>query len=256
MHSDVRVAAFLQALAIVGICGGIAAFVVGVNPFVTTHFATRPRHPDDLISLRSTADTELTYTRHDNDTPMQRTLRRHVPLITTLLTVVSLVVVIAAVRQLVPEVVLPPLPDSVLHGIPHANAAISALAIGTIGYGWRSIRDGKIERHRQAMGASFLLFLAFLGLYLLRVAIEGPTTFDGPEALKLWVYYPVLGIHMLFAIVCLPLVYYVLLLAATHAPSELGGTAHPRVGRVAASLWLVTFALGIVVYLLLYVLPV
>ncbi|QSG15156.1 DUF420 domain-containing protein [Halapricum desulfuricans] len=187
---------------------------------------------------------------------MQRTFRRHVPLITTLLTVVSLVVVIAAVRQLVPEAVLPPLPDGVLHAIPHANAAISALAIGTIVYGWRSIRDGRIERHRRAMGASFLLFLAFLGLYLLRVAIEGPTTFDGPEALKLWVYYPVLGIHILLAIVCLPLVYYVLLLAATHEPSELGETAHPRVGRVAAGLWLISFALGIVVYLLLYVLPI
>ncbi|QSG06580.1 DUF420 domain-containing protein [Halapricum desulfuricans] len=187
---------------------------------------------------------------------MRATLRRHVLLVTVLLTIVSLFVVVAAVRQLVPEALLPALPETVLSAIPHANALISALAIGTITYGWRSIRDGRLTDHRRAMVASVVLFLSFLGLYLLRVAIEGPTPFDGPQALKLWVYYPVLGIHMLLAIVCLPLVYYVLLLALTHAPSELGETPHPRVGRVAASLWLVSFALGIVVYLLLYALPV
>ncbi|MCU4716982.1 DUF420 domain-containing protein [Halapricum hydrolyticum] len=187
---------------------------------------------------------------------MRETLRRRIPFVTGLLTVVSLVVVVAAVRQLVPETLLPALPEGLLHTIPHVNALISALAIGTITYGWRSIRAGRVRAHRRAMLASFVLFVSFLGLYLLRVAIEGPTTFDGPETLKLWVYYPVLGVHMLLAIVCLPLVYYVLLLAVTHAPSELGDTPHPRVGRVAASLWLLSFALGIVVYLLLYVLPV
>ncbi|MFW6018648.1 MAG: DUF420 domain-containing protein [Halapricum sp.] len=187
---------------------------------------------------------------------MRERLSRRVPLVTGLLTVVSLVFVITAVRQLVPETLLPALPAGVLAVIPHANALISALAIGTITYGWRSIRAGRVRDHQLAMIASVVLFLSFLGLYLLRVAIEGPTPFDGPQTLKLWVYYPVLGIHILLAVVCLPLVYYVLLLALTYAPSELGETLHPRVGRIAASLWLISFALGIVVYLLLYVLPV
>jgi len=35
--------------------------------------------------------------------------------------------------------------------------------------------------------------------------------------------------------------------------SELPHTDHPRAGKVAAGLWLVSFTLGIVVYLMLYV---
>jgi putative membrane protein len=186
---------------------------------------------------------------------MQTTIRRRLPFVTGLLTVVSLVAVVAAVRQAVPAVLLPPVPESILAAIPHVNALLSAIAIGTIAYGWRAIRADRIETHRRAMIASLGLFLSFLALYLLRVAIEGPTSFGGPEWFKLWLYYPVLGVHMVLAIVCLPLVYHVLLLGLTHAPAELSDTAHPRLGRIAASLWLVSFSLGIVVYLILYVLP-
>jgi putative membrane protein len=56
------------------------------------------------------------------------------------------------------------------------------------------------------------------------------------------------------AMVSIPLVYYALLLAGTRPVNEIPATKHAKVGRVAASLWLVSFALGIVVYLLLYVL--
>jgi|GEM_PF-2744976 len=51
VHSDVRVAAFLQALAIVGIYGGLAAFVVGVNPFVTPHVARATTYSGNTIGL-------------------------------------------------------------------------------------------------------------------------------------------------------------------------------------------------------------
>lgn len=186
---------------------------------------------------------------------MQTTIRRRLPWITGLLTVVSLVAVLAAVRQAVPAALLPPVPHSILAAIPHVNALLSATAIVTILAGWRSIRSGDVRRHRRLMITSLGLFLGFLALYLLRVAIEGPTSFGGPEWLKIWIYYPVLGIHMALAIVCLPLVYHALLLGLTHQPAVLSETLHPRLGRIAATLWLVSFALGIVVYLLLYVLP-
>lgn len=184
---------------------------------------------------------------------MQETLRERVELVTGLLTVVSLVLVVAAARQAIPEAVLPGLPAWLLEAIPHVNAGISVLAIGTIVAGIHWIRRGDVRRHRAAMLASFGLFVTFLVLYLSKVAIKGPTTFSGPSAIELYVYYPTLAIHMLLAVLTLPLVYYVLLLAATHDPGELAATNHPRVGRVAAAMWIVSFVLGTVVYLMLYV---
>jgi putative membrane protein len=160
--------------------------------------------------------------------------------------------VFTAVLRVVPASTLPRAPDPVLAAIPHVNAAISVVAFGTIGASWRWIRQGKVARHRAGMLVGVGLFAAFLVLYLYRVALLGPTQFGGPAVVEQFVYYPILAIHILLAVVCIPLLYYVLLLGLTRPTSELSETNHPRVGRVAASLWLTSFALGVVVYLLLY----
>jgi len=179
-------------------------------------------------------------------------VRDRVPALTGLLTVVSLALVFGAVGGFLPAAVLPRV-DPLVAAVPHLNALLSAAAICSIVYGVRAIRNGRVGRHRIAMLTTTALFALFLGLYLYRVSLEGPTTFTGPDALKQFVYLPVLAVHILLAIVCLPLVYYALLLTATHSVAELPDTAHPRVGRLAATLWLVSFSLGIVVYLLLHV---
>ena len=178
--------------------------------------------------------------------------RDHVPLLTALLTVVSLALVFGAVLGAVPESVLPHAPGAVAV-IPHLNAVISLVAILTIVVGWRAIRRGDVRRHRAAMLAAAVLFAAFLVLYLYKVVLEGPAPFPGPEVLYQYVYLPLLAIHILLAVVCIPLLYYVLLVGLTHPVAEIPRTRHPQVGRVAAALWLTSFALGVVVYLLLYV---
>jgi putative membrane protein len=180
-------------------------------------------------------------------------LRDRVREATAVLTVVSLALVFSAALGVVPEGLLPRAPDAVLGAIPPVNALISVVAIGTITAGWRAIRRGNVSRHARLMVSSFALFATFLVLYLYRVALLGPTPFPGPPAVEQFVYLPVLGIHILLAIVCVPLLYYVLLVAATRPTSEVFDSLHPRVGRVAASLWLVSFSLGVVVYAMLYV---
>lgn len=179
-------------------------------------------------------------------------LRTHVPLLTAILSVVALGLVFSAVGGVVPDRLLPR-NESLLAVIPQLNALISATAIVTIAAGWRAIRRGAVERHRAFMLTSFLLFVAFLGLYLYRVSLEGPASFGGPAAIEQFVYLPVLAIHILLAIVCVPLLFYVLLLAATRPVEDIYRTRHRSVGQVAAILWVTSFALGIVVYLLLYV---
>ncbi|WP_049928341.1 DUF420 domain-containing protein [Halopiger goleimassiliensis] len=185
---------------------------------------------------------------------MQVVSRERVVPLTAVLSVVSLAVVFAAAGNRIPSSAVPIAPQWVLDLIPTINAVISAVAIATIAIGWRAIRRGAIDRHRVAMVASFGLFATFLALYLYRlVATGGPDPFPGPEAVALYVYYPVLAVHILLAIVCVPLVYYALLLAFAYPIEELRRTSHARFGRVAASLWLISFSLGIVVYVLLHV---
>ncbi len=181
-------------------------------------------------------------------------VRERVPALTGVLTIVSLALVFGAVGGAIPSALLPRAPDSVLEAIPTVNAVISAAAIVTIVTGIRAIRRGDVARHRRLMVATFGLFVAFLVLYLYRVTLLGPTDFAGPAVVETYVYFPLLAIHILLAIVAIPAVYYTLLLAASYPVAELSRTNHPRAGKVAATLWLISFSLGIVVYAMLYVL--
>lgn len=183
---------------------------------------------------------------------MQFQARDNVPALTGLLTIVSLALVFGAVLRIIPASMLPHV-EPLVAIVPHVNAVISLVAIGTICAGWYFIRQGEIKKHRRAMVTSFVLFAVFLALYLYRVSLEGPTPFTGPEMIKMYVYLPLLAIHILLAIICIPLLYYVLLLAATRPVSEIYETNHRRVARIAAPLWLISFTLGVVVYGMLYV---
>lgn len=175
-----------------------------------------------------------------------------VPVLTAVLTLASLALVFGAVLGAIPSTVLPQAPAAVLGAIPHVNAVVSALAIATIIGGVRAIKRGSVTRHRRLMVTTTGLFAAFLVLYLYRVTLVGPTEFAGPAFFETYVYLPLLAIHILLAIVAIPAVYYTLLLAASYPTAELSETRHPRAGKLAASLWLVSFSLGIVVYAMLY----
>ena len=179
--------------------------------------------------------------------------RERVPLLTGLLSVVSVGVVFAAAGGQIPQSAVPAAPDWLLDAIPTLNVLISLCAIATISLGWRAIRRGNVDRHRLLMVASVVLFALFLVFYLYRLgATGGADEFGGPQAVYQFVYLPILGVHILLAVICIPLVYYALLLAGAHSIGELRQTAHARVGRIAASLWLISFSLGIVVYVLLH----
>jgi putative membrane protein len=177
--------------------------------------------------------------------------RYRVPALAALLSVVSLALVFSAVLGVIPDALLPRI-EVLLAVIPHLNAVVSAAAIVVIASAWRSIRAGDVARHRTRMLVGLGLFATFLVLYLYRVSVLGPTDFGGPAVVERFVYLPVLGIHILLAVVCIPLLYYVVLLGVTRPIAAIRSSPHARVGRVTAVLWLVSFTLGIVVYLMLY----
>lgn len=183
---------------------------------------------------------------------MDAVRHRRVVVASGILSAVALALVFAAALRAVPAGLLPRAPDAVLSVIPHVNAVLVAVAFVVVARGWRRVRAGDVASHRRAMLVGLALFAAFLVLYLYRVALLGPTEFGGPAWLYRFVYLPMLAIHVLLAMICVPLLTYVAMLGLTVSVPELPSTPHPRVGRVAAALWLVSFALGDAVYLLLY----
>ena len=95
------------------------------------------------------------------------------------------------------------------------------------------------------------LISAFLVLYVTRVALGGTKVFPGPAVVRTYLYLPMLTVHILLSILSVPPVIYNVLVGLTHHPDEIGRTAHPRVGRVAVTLWSLSLVLGLGVYLLL-----
>lgn len=168
-----------------------------------------------------------------------------------LLSALALAAIFAAVGGGFPSESLPRY-ERLAELAPHINAVISFGALASIGLGIRAIRAGRIRHHQIAMSTAFVQFVGFLVLYLYKVVLEGTTAFPGPEVVYMFVYLPLLAVHIFLAIVCVPLLFYVLSLAILHPVSTLPRTDHPRVGRVAATLWAISFTLGLVVYALLY----
>ncbi|XGI83893.1 DUF420 domain-containing protein [Halorutilales archaeon Cl-col2-1] len=172
---------------------------------------------------------------------------------------VSLVVSVVAVtlialssRSMLPEPLVPPASDWLVSTIPHINAVLVLTAFVTVVLGYRAIQDGRVSDHARYMMVTTVLFFVFLAFYLVRLANIGTTEFGGSEFVYSYVYLPFLGIHMLLAIICIPLVLYAAIIGVSLDVSEIRKTAHPRVGRVATPLWAVSFLFGFVVYLMLH----
>lgn len=171
--------------------------------------------------------------------------------VTALLTVVGYSIVLGVF--LVPEfaALFPDLSRGTIDFLTHAIAVVNSVTIVTLSLGWYWIRQGAVRKHRAAMGTSFGLILLFLGIYVPRVAGGGTKYFDGPQ-LVYYAYAVMLAVHILLSILAVPVVIYAIVLGVTHTPNELRTeTSHARVGRVAASAWLLSLVLGVTTYVLL-----
>ncbi|WP_144901712.1 DUF420 domain-containing protein [Halobellus captivus] len=177
--------------------------------------------------------------------------KRHPLAVTGLLSIVGYAAVIGTFLGAVPGSVFPELSLWEVNRLSDAIAVVNAANVVVIAAGWRWIRRDDVRKHAAAMVTSFLLILVFLVMYLTKIGGGGTKEFVGPTL----VYYPylaMLAIHIVLSIVAVPVVLYALVLGATHSPEELRReTPHRRVGRIAASAWLFSLALGVLTYLLL-----
>jgi putative membrane protein len=149
-----------------------------------------------------------------------------------------------------PAEVSPPVRE-VLAILPTLIAFVNAAALACLLAGWRAVRTGRIAAHRRFMLAAVALISMFLVLYVTRVALGGVKAFPGPPEMRRYVYLPALTVHVALSILTVPPVVFNVLTGLTRRLDEISMTAHPRTGRVAVTLWSVSLALGILVYLLL-----
>ena len=102
------------------------------------------------------------------------------------------------------------------------------------------------------MPSALGLISLFLVMYVTRIFLGGIKEFSGPESIYYYVYLPVLIVHLTLSIICIQPVLYVALIGFTHRIENIPRTRHRLVGRVAVSSWILSLALGLVVYVMLY----
>ena len=135
--------------------------------------------------------------------------------------------------------------------LPHTIAVVNAVALTALILGFRAIKRGDVNNHKRYMIVAVIFIMAFLSMYVTRISLGGVKAFQGPEVIYLYIYLPLLTIHVVLSIISVPLVVYNTFSGLTLPIEEIALTRHPKMGRLAVIMWSVSLALGIVVYFML-----
>ena len=131
-----------------------------------------------------------------------------------------------------------------VHNLPHLNAFLNGLTIVFLGAGYWFIRHGDRTRHRFSMLAAAGVSTAFLTSYLIYHFNSGLARFGG-EGMIRSIYFSILIVHVLVAIVITPLVPVALYRALTGQIDR-----HRRIARWTWPLWMYVAVSGVVVYVM------
>jgi uncharacterized membrane protein YozB (DUF420 family) len=130
--------------------------------------------------------------------------------------------------------------------LPALNASLNAVSTLFISAGWYLIRRGYWRQHIACMIAAVISSACFLAGYLVYHAHVGEKS-SGYTGVIAWLYFPMLGTHVLLAMVVLPLVIVTLVPAFRRRWDK-----HRRIGRWTMPIWLYVSVTGVLVYLMLY----
>jgi putative membrane protein len=130
--------------------------------------------------------------------------------------------------------------------LPTLNAILNTTSAVFLFLGWRAIRGGRRDLHRNLMIAACGSSVLFLASYLTRVALTGTHRFPGDGALKA-VYLVVLATHTVLAAAILPMVLRTLWLSLHARYAE-----HRRIARWTLPVWMYVSVTGVAVYVMLY----
>lgn len=134
--------------------------------------------------------------------------------------------------------------------LPSLNAGLNAISVGLALAGYRAIRRGHQGLHRRCMLSALGSSTLFLVGYLTLRAVAGLTRYTGEGWIRP-VYFSLLLSHTVLAAVQVPLLGWALYRAWQGA-----FVRHRAVARVALPIWLYVSATGVLVYWVLYRLPI
>ena len=130
--------------------------------------------------------------------------------------------------------------------LPHLNAVLNTTSALLLLAGFRFIRLGRIQAHRNCQVTAVLTSTLFLISYLTYHYYHGATRFAG-QGLVRPLYFTILITHTILAVVIVPLIVVTLYRAARG-----DFVRHRRLARWTLPLWLYVSVTGVIVYLMLY----
>jgi protein SCO1/2/putative membrane protein len=134
--------------------------------------------------------------------------------------------------------------------LPLLNASLNGTCTILLVLGWRLIRLGKVRAHATTMILAVVTSAVFLTSYLIYHSQAGSTPFRGTGLIRV-VYLTILLSHTVLASVgVVPL-----LIATLYHAARYQFDRHARIARVTLPIWLYVSITGVVVYLMLYQMP-
>ncbi len=133
-----------------------------------------------------------------------------------------------------------------VHFLPHLNAVLNTTSALLLLAGFRFIRHGQIQSHRNCQITAVTTSTLFLISYLTYHYYHGATRFAGQGIVRP-LYFTILITHTILAVVIVPLIIVTLYRAARG-----DFIRHHRIARWTLPLWLYVSVTGVIVYLMLY----
>ena len=136
-----------------------------------------------------------------------------------------------------------------IDALPHLNAALNAASAVLLVTGWVLIKQRRIEQHRGCMIAAVLTSSLFLLSYVIYHANVGSKPFPGTGLVRT-IYFAILIPHVILAAAVLPPI-----LITFSRGLRRDDVRHRRLARKTLPVWLFVSVTGVIVYLMLYRLP-
>ncbi len=137
-----------------------------------------------------------------------------------------------------------------IDNLPHLNAMLNATSAVLLTAGFVCIVRRRVAAHRACMLAAFATSALFLACYLVYHYHVGHVAYSGRGAIRA-VYLTILASHVLLAVLVLPLA-----LATLYRAFRADFPRHRRIARWTLPIWLYVSVTGVVVYWMLYKMPV